>query len=109
ARFLTDQGYRVEAVSDGLECVAQMRRFRPDVLILDRNLLWGGSDGVLAQLREASDLPTMAVILTSTSDFGDADLTSPPVVARLLKPFRLTALLEAISAARARLKVCELS
>lgn len=109
AKFLTDQGYRVNIATDGLACLDYLRRYWPDVLILDRSLLWGGADGLLAQMREGNDLPSVPVILTSTSNFAEDDFRSP-VVARLMKPFRLSALLEAIALAQARLKVlCELN
>jgi CheY-like chemotaxis protein len=107
AQFLTDQGYRVDTASDRLACVDSLRRFWPDVIILDRSLLWGGADGLLAQMRDGNDLPPVPVILTSTSEFAAADFKSP-VVARLMKPFRLSALLDAIASAQEQLKVlCE--
>ncbi len=108
-RFLADQGYRVESASDGIACLAHLRR-GPDVLILDSGLLWGGADGVLAQIRESTDVPSVPVILTGTSDLRHADFASLPVVARLLKPFRLSALVEAVESAQLRLKVaCQLN
>ena len=51
---------------DGLACVAQLREFRPAVLVLDPALPWGWGDGVLARMREEADIPTVPVILLFT-------------------------------------------
>lgn len=40
-------GHRVEATGSGIDCVSLLRKQRPDLLILEAPLLWGGSDGVL--------------------------------------------------------------
>ena len=48
-------GLLVETAADGLDCWTKLRASSPDALMIDVNLLWGGSDGVLARLREDSD------------------------------------------------------
>jgi DNA-binding NtrC family response regulator len=48
--FLFDRGHEAEVASNGLECMSWLRQFVPDVLVLDQDLLWGGSDGVLARM-----------------------------------------------------------
>jgi two-component system response regulator QseB len=93
-RLLTDQGYEVETASDGLSCLEKVRDTRPDVLLLDRGLNWGGSDGVLAWLREERATSGPAVVLTATA--GSPLDTSPPVVRFLPKPFLLRDLLESL-------------
>jgi two-component system response regulator AtoC len=103
-RFLTDLGYEVETAAEGLSCLEKMRRVRPDVLLLDLGLCWGGSDGVLAWLREESDMSGLAVVLTATAGYVPeiaADL-SPPVVRYLPKPFALRDLLETLQTAVAK-------
>jgi DNA-binding NtrC family response regulator len=100
-RFLTELGYEVETASDGLECLAKLRRAMPAVLVLDRELRWGGGDGVLAWLREQDVAPTLPVVLTATAGYS-LDLAAdiqPPVVQFLPKPFGLTTLLESVRAA----------
>jgi hypothetical protein len=52
SRFLGSHGISAEPVADGLECMRRTRQRRPDVLVLDCELLWGGADGVVACLRE---------------------------------------------------------
>ena len=54
-RMLSGSGLLVETAVDGLDCWSKLRARRPDALMIDVDLLWGGSDGVLARLREDSD------------------------------------------------------
>jgi len=54
-RKLTESGVQVETAADGLDCWTKLRAHSPVALMVDVDLLWGGSDGVLARLREDSD------------------------------------------------------
>jgi DNA-binding response OmpR family regulator len=102
-RFLTERGYEVETAADGLDCVRKMRRLTPAVLVLDRDLRWGGGDGVLAWLREENSISGVPVVLMASASHapGGSDDVKPPVVQVLPKPFALTALLESVRAALA--------
>jgi DNA-binding NtrC family response regulator len=100
-RFLAERSYDVETAADGLECLGKLRRLMPAVLVLDRELHWGGGDGVLAWLREQGVTTGVSVVLTATAGsypdvLGDM---RPPVVRFLPKPFALAALLESVRAA----------
>jgi DNA-binding NtrC family response regulator len=97
-RFLRECGYEVETASDGLDCLAKLRRGLPGVLVLDWELRWGGGDGVLAWLREQSPASELPVVLMSTGGYStDVALEiKPPVVKFLPKPFTLSALLETV-------------
>jgi CheY-like chemotaxis protein len=99
--FLTKHGYEVETSADGLECLSKLRQAKPAVLVLDVELRWGGSDGVLAWLREESPTLGVPVILTGTRYSPQllSELGGPPVVHCLRKPFALAALLESIGSA----------
>jgi DNA-binding NtrC family response regulator len=103
-RFLRERGYEVETAKDGLDCLAKLRQMMPTVLVLDRELHWGGGDGVLAWLREHSDRPEVAVVLTATSGHSHNHVNDikPPVVTFLPKPFTLSALFESVQVAVAR-------
>jgi DNA-binding response OmpR family regulator len=100
-RFLSEFGYEVETASDGLDCVEKLRRLMPSVLVLDRELRWGGGDGVLAWLRERGSPFGVRVVLTTTDRFppDPAEVLRPPVVKLLSRPFSLMALLETVRAA----------
>jgi DNA-binding response OmpR family regulator len=103
-RFLRRHGYDVETSPDGLDCIAKLRRRRPAVLVLGLDLLWGGSAGVLAWLREQRGAPMPPVVLVG--DGGTpaflTDSTHPPIVGCLRKPFSLTELLASVRSAEAR-------
>lgn len=103
-RFFTLHGYVVEIASDGLSCLEKLRQLRPAVLVLDRDLPWGGGDGVLALLREESVTSRAAVILTATGAYTRevAEDLEPPVVTFFPKPFAPTRLLESVRAVIAR-------
>jgi DNA-binding NtrC family response regulator len=100
---LARHSYHVETAADGLECLEKLRQLMPEVLVLDRDLRWGGGDGVLALLREQSALARASVVLTATG-CCPADVPEhiqTPVVKLLPKPFTLKALLESVGAALA--------
>jgi CheY-like chemotaxis protein len=64
--FLSDRGFQVNTALSGIDCVDKMRRLKPDAVVLDLDLLWGGADGVIDWMREqSSDIP---VIVTATSN-----------------------------------------
>jgi CheY-like chemotaxis protein len=99
--FLFDRGYQCEVTHSGLECLALLRRFAPDLLVLDNDLLWGGADGVLSRMWEEPCLRRIPVIFTSgeRAETRSQSLNSSPVVTQLVKPFSLRQLLAAIHAA----------
>ena len=94
-------GFDVATAADGLDCLAEMREFHPDALILDLDLLWGGADGVLAALQESGEGPPLPVVLTTKwLRLGyPRKYLAPPVVNVLEKPFRLRDLRTIVEAA----------
>jgi DNA-binding response OmpR family regulator len=68
-------GFAVVTAGDGLDCVARMRSFRPDLLVLDPGLPWGGGEGVLALMAEGRDVPRARVMVLS--DHWDGQLLGP--------------------------------
>jgi CheY-like chemotaxis protein len=62
-RLFSACGLRVFTARNGIDCLTQLGRVRPQVLLLDTQLLWGGSEGVLACLREDPALPRVRVVL----------------------------------------------
>jgi len=90
-RYLTHYGHEVKTARNGLEAVAGLRHDQPNVVVLERELLWGGSDGVRALMRKIPRWAEIPLILTSSDAIPDDSdsFTGPPVVARLQKPFRL--------------------
>lgn len=69
--FLERQGFEVATATTGLECVAELRRRAPDVLVIEPSMPWGGGDGVLALMHEDADVPLIPVlVLTYGRDRG---------------------------------------
>jgi DNA-binding response OmpR family regulator len=98
-RGLCESGFMVETARDGLSCLTRLQRNpRPDVIVLELDIPWGGGDGVLARLREeTSELDCGVVIVTgrASPDVLSAR-TGIPSSACLRKPFHLDALLNLI-------------
>ena len=57
------EGWDVTTAHSGTTAVQAARDTRPDVLVLDPSLPCGGGDGVLAVMRDDTDLPPIAVIV----------------------------------------------
>ena len=98
--------YEVDTAQGGVECLAKLRNWAPDVLLLADSLPWGGADGVLDHMRRDPCLRYVPVVLISDEVQAEAfaRLLPPvvdlrPVVDRLARPFPLILLLNAIRAA----------
>jgi DNA-binding NtrC family response regulator len=63
-RLLGEHGYQVFSASDGLDCSQKLRQLKPQAVVLDQDLRWGGSEGVLAIMRDDPVLCRIPVILT---------------------------------------------
>lgn len=94
-QYLSRHGYEVKTATNGLESVAILQRDVPDVVVLQRELLWGGGDGVLALMQQLSWWSTIPVILTSDDGLPEESypISCPQLVAQLQKPYRLDDLL----------------
>jgi DNA-binding response OmpR family regulator len=95
--YLSQRGFHVETARTGLECLAKLREFVPDLLVLDLALNWGGGDGVLQVMREDSQLLPHRVLVT-LPDGGPEGLDgfAPQSTVRIVtKPAPLSSLLEA--------------
>lgn len=59
-------GYEVMVASRGIDCVAYLKQQRPDLLVLESFLPWGGCDGVLevAQTELGLDCPVIVVVVS---------------------------------------------
>ncbi len=96
--FLWDRGHEAEMATDGLECISILREFVPDVLVIDRDLVWGGTDGVLDIITDDLLLSNIAVILTADGNLDDDLLSRASLpVGCLTKPYRLGELLGHLS------------
>lgn len=94
-RYLSRHGHEVKTATNGLESVAILHRNVPDVVVLQRELLWGGGDGVWALMQQMPGWSTIPVILTSDGGIQDESdsIAGPQLVTQLQKPYRLEDLL----------------
>ena len=109
--FLWERGYDVEIAGNGLECMAMLREFEPDVLVLDRDLLWGGCDGVMSQMHEdpvAAETPVILMVNENLIEQFDTKLEAP-LVGLLWKPIRLSELLGQLTFASQNLRPMNLA
>ena len=63
---LEQSGFSVHNANSGINCVAKLRCVKPEVLLLDPHLLWGGGDGVLASMVSNPVLVSIPVLLLVT-------------------------------------------
>ncbi|HVH13250.1 MAG TPA: response regulator, partial [Longimicrobium sp.] len=100
ARLLTQQGYRVEAVSDGMEALAAARREAPDLVLSD--VMMPGMDGfeLLDALRADTGLREVPVILLSARAGEESRIEGMRTGADdyLTKPFSARELLARVGA-----------
>ena len=96
AELLMAEGCRVRTAVDGLEALAILARWRPQVVLLDIMLpIMNGLD-VLDRMRDDPDLARIPVVVISASD---SHLGLPlPADAVLAKPFCVDHLLERVTA-----------
>lgn len=86
ATHLTDCGHRPEITRTGLECVAALRGFIPDLLILEFGILWGGGAGVMAVMDCDPDLASVPVVLFAGENQHPDFRKHPRIVASLIHP-----------------------
>lgn len=98
AEYFDSQFWDLKTAMSGLDCVAKLRSFKPDVLVLEPELPWGGGSGVLTQLREDADLASVLVIVVTTGRESDElSLVSHFMLdALLLKPVNVETLVKRI-------------
>jgi CheY-like chemotaxis protein len=60
---LAAAGFEVVTATTGLECLAHLRRWVPDVLVLGDELPWGGGSGILALMAEEPDVAKAPVVV----------------------------------------------
>ena len=96
-RALEDEGYAVEAARDGAEALAAVRRFRPEVIVLDLMMSNVSGWDFLALYRQAPG-PHAPIVVVSAIPPRSLDLRKLDADAVLPKPFSIERLLATIRA-----------
>lgn len=81
---LSQEGFEVRTVTNGLDCLDALHTFEPDVLVLEPEMPWGGGDGVLDVMHDVFELPLVPVfIITSHENFARLDVKRFPLVSHM--------------------------
>src|SRR3954467_5102479 len=86
---LSNEGYDIQAVSDGNDAVQQISLFRPDVILIDVSLPGKSAFEVKREVNEHADLEEVRFVLMSSA-FEKVDEAQAEEVhfhGRLTKPF----------------------
>jgi DNA-binding response OmpR family regulator len=85
--FLAGEGMETITARSRLDCLRALRSSAPDVLVLTPDLPWDSALGVLEQMLEEPDVPTIPVlILTAQPEQIAASAVPIPDYALLLEP-----------------------
>jgi two-component system response regulator RegX3 len=63
---LYEDGVDASTATSGVQCLEQLGRIIPDLVVLDTDLLWGGADGVLAVLADDPAFPAVPAMVVSS-------------------------------------------
>lgn len=81
------EGIDTYTVTSGLDCLDQLRRWQPDILVLNADLPWGSGLGVLEVMQEDPAIPIVPVLLLTERPAALAEQTIPVRdYALLIKP-----------------------
>lgn len=72
ARRLSNDGYSVSSASDGISCMAQVRREDPDLVVLDLQIPAGDGYLTLEQLRDNPHWSRLPVVVLTGSSAEEA-------------------------------------
>lgn len=99
--YFRERGFEVETASNEQECLAKLRRFQPEVLVIDTELSRDKGQNILDGLRDGSSvrIPSLVLIGDPEDRFEIHRETAHRVADSLNKPFKLSQLLESVRAA----------
>ena len=86
---LSNEGYEIQACSDGAEAIQQISLFRPDVILVDVSLPGKSAFEIKAEINQDHDLAHVKFVLMSSA-FEQVDEAAAEKVefhSRLIKPF----------------------
>ena len=100
-RFVSSIGLAVQTAAGGVECLQRLYTVLPNVVLLERELLWGGAEGVLAVMRDDPAMLSVPVVilLGENEPNSDAEQSLPPIVQCHNKPIRWDELANSVCSA----------
>lgn len=82
-RLLTTKGFEVGSVSTGLDCLARLRDWQPDLLIVSPKLTWGSGLSVIVLLHEEEDIEPIPTIVISDDNQSLSAPVQPDWIQRI--------------------------
>lgn len=102
AEYLRLKDFSVEVAIDALQALELLPIHKPDTILLDTAILWGGADGLLSRLQDSPELSDVPVILLKNDDSQNKFEFRGLVSASFRKPFILNNVKAAIRDAYSR-------
>ena len=88
--LLTQEGYLVETVENGIECLTQVQKHMPDLVILDAKMPGKSGLETVSELKKGNpDLPIIMITAYSEIPFINRVLENGSIECYLTKPFDL--------------------
>lgn len=85
--FFVVEGFQVRWVTNGIDCLESLRHYPPQALIVDAELPWGGSSGVLEVMGQDPGIAFVPVVLlTARPNALPAPISGALAPVTLLKP-----------------------
>lgn len=96
-RFLILKGFTVEEAKNGVEALAMVSQYKPDIIILDGRM--PEMDGLEAcrRLKANSETKNIPVLFSTGTHAREAQLGTIPIDDYILKPYSLDAMYEKIT------------
>jgi CheY-like chemotaxis protein len=107
-RYFRRRGFSVEVVCDALEALKMLAIHKPEVVVVDTKLMWGGGDGLRAYVRDMPEYRHLRFVVIGEQPQND-ERVHCAAEARLGKTFQLDELLAAVRKAVKDLSAAELS
>ena len=83
--LLISRGIDVCIVSTGLDCLARLRDWHPDLLVVSPNLTWGTGVSVLVLLHEEVDLVPIPTVVLADDTENLADYVRPEWIQQMFR------------------------
>ena len=95
--LLREFGFEPVAANSGPEALAEAKKRKPDLILLDRNMPGMSGDEVLAAMRsDGSDLSSVPVLMLTGEPMEPDEVARVGATAAVLKPFDVPSLVQTI-------------
>lgn len=96
--LLREFGFEPVAAATGQEAIEEVRRRKPDLILLDRNMPGMSGDEVLSELRSQGGLAEVPILIVSGEPLERDEIERIGATGAVLKPFDVPKLVATIRA-----------